>query len=150
MIATPNRPEPRIFRPQTPESDAPQARLLQERDLVVRRCRIEQPDLMLHAAFSFVFGAAISGMVYANLSAGIIKSVKRASASHASGLFVASLYLPAAFAGYLLGQLIESIGWTLAGIVQISGCALIAAALSRWVPIAKPSSQRLATSEQHP
>jgi DHA1 family inner membrane transport protein len=107
-------------------------------------------SLMLHAAFSFVFGAAISGMVYANLSAGIIKSVKRASASHASGLFVASLYLPAAFAGYLLGQLIESIGWTLAGIVQISGCALIAAALSRWVPIAKPSSQRLATSEQHP
>ena len=54
---------------------------------------------------SFVFGAAISGMVYANLSAGIIKSVSSAKAAQASGLFVASLYIPAAFAGYLLGHL---------------------------------------------
>jgi DHA1 family inner membrane transport protein len=81
-------------------------------------------------SFSFVFGAAISGMVYANLSAGIIKSVKRANASYASGLFVASLYIPAAFAGYLLGRLKESFGWTTAGILQISGCALIAAILT--------------------
>jgi hypothetical protein len=87
-------------------------------------------SLAMHIAFSFVFGAAISGMVYANLSAGIIKSVKRANASYASGLFVASLYIPAAFAGYLLGRLKESFGWTTAGILQISGCALIAAILS--------------------
>lgn len=69
-------------------------------------------------------------MVYANLSAGIIKSVKRVHASHASGLFVASLYIPAAFAGYLLGQLKGSLGWSMAGIVQVSGCALVAAILS--------------------
>lgn len=87
-------------------------------------------SLMLHVIFSFVFGSAISGMVYANLSAGIIKSVKRNQASQASGLFVASLYIPAAFAGYLLGQLKESFGWSGAGIVQITGCALIAAALT--------------------
>jgi DHA1 family inner membrane transport protein len=87
-------------------------------------------SMAMHIVFSFVFGAAISGMVYANLSAGIIKSVKRANASYASGLFVASLYIPAAFAGYLLGRLKESFGWTTAGILQISGCALIAAILT--------------------
>lgn len=86
-------------------------------------------SLTMHIIFSFVFGGAISGMVYANLSAGIIKSVKRANASYASGLFVSSLYIPAGFAGYLLGQLKEFLGWTAAGIIQISGCALIAAIL---------------------
>ena len=88
------------------------------------------PSLPLHVFFSFVFGATISGMVYANLSAGIIKSVKREMASTASGLFVASLYIPAAFAGYLLGILKESFSWSTAGIVQVAGCALVAAVLS--------------------
>ena len=59
-------------------------------------------------------------MVYANLSAGIIKSVSSAKAAQASGLFVASLYIPAAFAGYLLGHLKGGMGWTLAGILQVS------------------------------
>lgn len=88
------------------------------------------PSLPLHVFFSFIFGATISGMVYANLSAGIIKSVKREMASTASGLFVASLYIPAAFAGYLLGILKESFSWSTAGIVQVAGCALVAAVLS--------------------
>jgi DHA1 family inner membrane transport protein len=87
-------------------------------------------SLPLHIVFSFVFGTAISGMVYANLSAGIIKSVTRTKAALASGLFVASLYIPAAFAGYLLGQLKENFGWTVGGILQISGCAVVAALLS--------------------
>ncbi|WP_240320217.1 MFS transporter [Achromobacter insuavis] len=83
-----------------------------------------------HAVMSFVFGAAISGMVYANLSAGIIKSVSRSKAAQASGLFVASLYVPAAFAGYLLGQLKLSMGWAQAGILQVAGCAILAALFS--------------------
>lgn len=87
-------------------------------------------SLAMHILFSFVFGGAISGMVYANLSAGIIKSVTRAKASYASGLFVASLYIPAAFAGYLLGSLKEGFGWSTAGVVQVAGCACIAALLS--------------------
>ncbi|MDB5854591.1 MAG: transporter of the superfamily, partial [Herminiimonas sp.] len=89
-----------------------------------------EKSLILHIVFSFVFGGAISGMAYANLSAGIIKSVKRAKASYASGLFVASLYIPAAFAGYLLGTLKENFGWSTAGIVQVAGCALVSAVLS--------------------
>jgi MFS family permease len=87
-------------------------------------------SLSAHMALSFVFGSAISGMVYANLSAGIIKSVKRAMASQASGLFVAALYIPAAFAGYLLGALKGVFGWTPAALLQISSCALLAALLS--------------------
>ncbi|HEX5598367.1 MAG TPA: MFS transporter [Micromonosporaceae bacterium] len=82
-----------------------------------------------HLALSFVFGAAISGVVYANLAAGIIKSLKRRLAGHGSGLFVASLYIPAAFAGYLLGALANAIGWTGAAVVQISLFSLIAAGL---------------------
>jgi MFS family permease len=89
-----------------------------------------EKSLALHILFSFVFGGAISGMAYANLSAGIIKSVRRSKASHASGLFVAALYIPAAFAGYLLGELKVSFGWTPAGLIQIAGCAVIAAILS--------------------
>ncbi|CAM3569839.1 Putative sulfoacetate transporter SauU [Bordetella sputigena] len=89
-----------------------------------------QKSLALHIGFSFVFGGAISGMAYANLSAGIIKSVTRAKASQASGLFVAALYIPAAFAGYLLGELKVLFGWTPAGVAQVAGCAVIAAILS--------------------
>jgi sugar phosphate permease len=87
-------------------------------------------SLPMHILFSFVFGGAVSGMAYANLSAGIIKSVKRERASYASGLFVASLYIPAAFAGYLLGMLKENFGWSTAGIVQVAGCALLSGLLS--------------------
>jgi DHA1 family inner membrane transport protein len=83
----------------------------------------------LHAILSFTFGGAISGMVYSNLSAGLIKSVVSDKASQASGLFVASLYIPAAFAGYILGTLKDVVGWTNGGILQVSGCAVIAAIL---------------------
>ncbi|MCL6636599.1 MAG: MFS transporter [Alicyclobacillus sp.] len=86
-------------------------------------------SLALHILFSFIFGGAVSGMVYANLSAGIIKSVRREKASQASGLFVSSLYIPAAFAGYLLGMFKQFMGWTGAGMLMLSGCSLIAAVL---------------------
>lgn len=83
-----------------------------------------------HALLSFIFGGSISGMVYANLSAGLVKSVSSEKASQASGLFVASMYIPAAFAGYLLGNLKEWMSWTSGGVLQISGCAIAAALLS--------------------
>lgn len=96
-------------------------------------------SVMAHAALSFIFGAAISGTVYANLSAGIIKSVGSAGAARASGLFVASLYIPAAFAGYLLGVLKGMDGWTPAALIQISGSAALAAVLCL---LAKPRFER--------
>ncbi|MBB5790267.1 MFS transporter [Jiangella mangrovi] len=90
----------------------------------------EISSLAAHAALSFVFGGAISGMVYANLSAGIIKSMKRSLASRGSGLFVTALYLPAAFAGYLLGTLSDHLGWTEAALIQLSAFSIVSAVLS--------------------
>jgi MFS transporter, DHA1 family, inner membrane transport protein len=81
-------------------------------------------------ALSFIFGASISGMVYGNLSAGIIKSMKRELAGKASGLFVASLYLPAAFAGLLMAKLAEALSWSAAGAIQITGLSLVAGILA--------------------
>lgn len=86
-------------------------------------------SLATQAVLSFVFGAFISGMVYANLSGGIIKSVQRSQSGTASGLFVAALYIPAAFAGMLIGWLAGMFGWTAAGAIQLGGGALISAAL---------------------
>lgn len=90
----------------------------------------EITSLVAHAVLSFVFGGAISGMVYANLSAGVIKSMKRSLASRGSGLFVTALYLPAAFAGYLLGTLADLFGWTEAALIQLSAFSVISAVLS--------------------
>lgn len=82
-----------------------------------------------HLVLSFLFGATISGVAYANFAASIIKSLKRRRGNQGSGLFVASLYIPAAFAGYLLGALADGIGWTAGALVQISLFCLIGAAL---------------------
>lgn len=87
-------------------------------------------SLAAHALLSFIFGGAISGMVYANLSAGIIKSMKRSLAGRGSGLFVTALYFPAAFAGFLLGTLANKFGWTQAGLIQLSIFSIISAILS--------------------
>jgi MFS transporter, DHA1 family, inner membrane transport protein len=87
-------------------------------------------SLTTHAVMSFAFGGAISGMVYANLSAGIIKSMRRSLARRGSGLFVTALYLPAAFAGYLLGTLSDHLGWTAAALIQLSIFSIISALLS--------------------
>jgi MFS family permease len=90
-------------------------------------------SLAAHLIVSFVFGGAISGMVYANLSAGIIKSVRAQIVGQGSGLFVASLYIPAAFAGYLLGWLAVHLGWGAAALIQLSGFSVLAAILARTV-----------------
>ena len=86
-----------------------------------------------HVVLSLVFGAVISGIVYANLAAGIVKSVKAGSAGKGSGLFVASLYIPAAFAGYLLGKLVEWTSWTGGALIQISAFGVVAAVLAMLV-----------------
>ncbi|MCU1546948.1 MAG: transporter of the superfamily [Homoserinimonas sp.] len=87
-------------------------------------------SLFVQCLLSFVFGGAISGMVYANLSGGIIKSMKRSLAGKASGTFVAALYIPAAFAGMLIGKLAEWFGWTTAGAIQLGLFSVIAALLA--------------------
>jgi len=90
-------------------------------------------SIAAHLVLSLVFGAVISGIVYANLAAGLVKAFKAGSTSKGSGLFVASLYIPAAFAGYLLGELVEWAGWTGGALIQISAFCVVAAMLAMLV-----------------
>jgi MFS family permease len=83
-------------------------------------------SVILHAAVAGVFGIAVLSLLYANLSAIIINSMGAAKTAQTSGLFIASYYIPAAFAGYLLAQLKEASDWTTAGVLQTSGFALVA------------------------
>jgi MFS transporter, DHA1 family, inner membrane transport protein len=83
-------------------------------------------SVMLHAVVAGVFGIAVLSLLYANLSAVIINSMGPSKTGQTSGLFIASYYIPAAFAGYLLAQLKEVSDWTTAGILQTSGFAFIA------------------------
>ena len=82
------------------------------------------------AMLSLVWGVVVSGMIYVNLAGYHIKAVKRHLAGRASGVFVSSLYLPAAVAGYLMGWLANRAGWADAGTIQISVSSLCAAGLA--------------------
>jgi sugar phosphate permease len=82
------------------------------------------------AALSFAWGVVVSGVIYVNLAGYHVKAVRRDLAGRASGVFVTSLYVSAAFAGYLMGWIANGAGWGTAGTIQISLCSLVAAALA--------------------
>ena len=86
-------------------------------------------SVTLHAVAAVVFGIAVLSLLYANMSAIIINSVGPAKTAQTAGLFIASYYIPAAFAGYTLAQLKEATNWTTSGVLQTSGFALIATIL---------------------
>lgn len=86
-------------------------------------------SVTLHAIVAVVFGIAVLSLLYANMSAIIINSLGPAKTAQTAGLFIASYYIPAAFAGYTLAQLKEVSNWTTAGVLQTSGFALIATIL---------------------
>jgi MFS transporter, DHA1 family, inner membrane transport protein len=82
------------------------------------------------AILSFAWGVVVSGILYVNVAAYHVKAVRRHLAGRASGLFVTSLYLSAAFAGYVMGWIANRAGWAAAGSIQISLCSLLAAGLA--------------------
>ncbi|OZI26745.1 MFS transporter [Bordetella genomosp. 9] len=82
-------------------------------------------SVFLHALAAGVFGVSVLSLLYSNLSAIIIESMSPAKTAQGSGMFIASYYIPAAFAGYLLAELKEVFGWTAAGIIQTSGFAIL-------------------------
>lgn len=82
------------------------------------------------ASLSFAWGVMVSGVIYVNLAGYHVKAVRRDLAGRASGLFVTSLYLSAAVAGYLMGWIANRAGWADAGTLQISLSSLCAAALA--------------------
>lgn len=82
------------------------------------------------AALSFAWGVIVSGIIYVNLAGYHVKALRRSLASRASGVFVTSLYLSAAVAGYLMGWIANRAGWADAGTIQISLLSLVAAGLA--------------------
>jgi len=82
------------------------------------------------ATLSFAWGIVVSGIVYVNLAGYHVKAVRRDLAGRASGVFVTSLYVSAAFAGYVMGWIANRAGWGAAGAMQISLCSFAAAALA--------------------
>lgn len=82
-------------------------------------------SVLVHALVAGVFGIAVLSLLFANMSAIIINSLGPGKIAQTSGVFIASYYIPAAFAGYLLAQLKEMSDWTTAGILQTSGFALV-------------------------
>ena len=82
------------------------------------------------ATLAFAWGVVVSGVMYVNLAGYHVKAVRRTLASRASGVFVTSLYLSAAGAGYLMGWIANRAGWADAGAIQISLSCLGAAALA--------------------
>jgi MFS family permease len=67
------------------------------------------------ATASLVWGAVISGIIYVNLAGYHVKAVQGTLTGKASGLFVATLYVPAAFSGYLVGWVAGKAGWGTVG-----------------------------------
>ncbi|MFI0773366.1 GntR family transcriptional regulator [Streptomyces sp. NPDC021212] len=66
---------------------------------------------------------------FVNLAGYLITSVRADLSSRASGLFITAIYVPAAFAGYLLGQLAGYTGWRTAGLLQLSALSVLAGLL---------------------
>jgi hypothetical protein len=86
--------------------------------------------LVAQALLSFVWGLVVSGVIYVNLAGYHIRSVSSHLNNKASGVFVSSLYGSASIAGYTIGWLATSAGWSTAGLVQISLLACAGALLA--------------------
>jgi sugar phosphate permease len=88
------------------------------------------PSYSWQATLAFAWGVVVSGVMYVNLAGYHVKAVRRSLAGRASGVFVTSLYLSAAGAGYLMGWIANRAGWGEAGSIQISLSCVCAAALA--------------------
>lgn len=84
---------------------------------------------LAQAILSFALGVVYSGTVYVNLAGYVIKSVAQSLTGAASGVFITSIYVPAAFAGYTIGAMASAWDWAVAGLVQISAFSALGAVL---------------------
>lgn len=84
-------------------------------------------DPISQGIFSFALGVTFSGVVYVNLVSGFVKSLNQRLSGLASGLFMTSMYVPAAFAGYIIGTMATSWGWAAAGSIQTGAFSVLAA-----------------------
>lgn len=83
-------------------------------------------DFESQAIWSFVLGAAFSGIMFISGASYMVKSVTDKFAGLASGIFIASLYIPAAFSGFTFAAAARALGWNLGGATQLVGAAILA------------------------
>lgn len=79
---------------------------------------------------TFAYGIIGSAILYVNLAGYHVKAVRSSLGSHATGMFVTSLYGSSAVAGYLMGWMAARGGWAFAGGIQMSLLSVVGAALA--------------------
>ncbi|MFI1356449.1 MFS transporter [Streptomyces sp. NPDC020898] len=84
-----------------------------------------QAGVGLQCVFAFLMGAFGLGFVYPNTNSAMQRSVRPGQIGRASGLFVTSYYGTAAFSGLLFAALVDSFGWSRAGLLQVTALPLL-------------------------
>ncbi|MBB5792746.1 MFS transporter [Streptomyces caelestis] len=92
-----------------------------------------QAGVGLQCVFAFLMGAFGLGFIYPNTNSAMQRAVRPAQIGRASGLFVTSYYGTAAFSGLLFAALVDSFGWSRAGLVQVTVLPLVGVAALAFV-----------------
>ncbi|MEU9173871.1 MFS transporter [Streptomyces sp. NPDC048420] len=87
----------------------------------------------VQCVFAFLMGAFGLGFIYPNTNSVMQRAVRPAQIGRASGLFVTSYYGPAAFSGLLFAALVDSFGWSRAGLLQVTVLPLVGVAALAFV-----------------
>lgn len=78
---------------------------------------------------SFLVGAFASGGLFTNLSTALQRSVRPAQVGRGQGIFVLTYYVAAAFSGTIFGALVDRVGWSSAGLIQVVAVSVVGAIL---------------------
>lgn len=84
-----------------------------------------QATVGVQCVFAFLMGAFGLGFIYPNTNSAIQRAVRPTQIGRASGLFVTGYYGPAAFSGLLFAALVDSFGWSRAGMLQVTVLPLL-------------------------
>lgn len=92
---------------------------------------------------SFAEGAIASGFLFVNIYSSMQRAVRPTMVGRASGLYVASFYIPAALAGYLFSALVGGTGWGGAAVWQLCVLPLIGVVVLLFVDVRRFSNARV-------
>lgn len=76
--------------------------------------------------YAFLMGAFGVGSLYPNTSSAMQRAVRPDRVGSAAGLFISSYYISAAFSGLLFATLVDGLGWSQAGLWQVTLLSLLA------------------------
>ncbi len=92
-----------------------------------------QAGVGVQCVFAFLMGAFGLGFIYPNTNSAMQRAVRPDQIGRASGLFVTSYYGTAAFSGLLFAALVDSFGWSSAGLLQVTVLPLVGVAALTFV-----------------